>query len=196
MSGFIYSSMDSSPTAYVFDKSTPFVYKYQLRHERIRQAGGTVAKDMGSFVLKGEAIYTGGRRYNVTDATDPDGVVKQNTLDWVLGLDFNPGTDTRLNTQFFQRVYFDHNPNIIPDRVENGFSLLVNHKFSDAIEAEALVVSSLNRSDWMFRPKLNWGFQPNWKLTFGLDVFGGPSTGIFGQFDSRDRVYTEIRHDF
>lgn len=196
VSGFVYSSMDSSPTAYVVDKTTPGVYKYQLRHERIRQAGGTVAKDMGGFVLKAEAIYTGGRRYNVTDATDLDGVVKQNTLDWVVGLDFNPGTDTRLNTQFFQRIYFDHNPNIIPDREENGFSLLVNHKFSDDLEAEALVVRSLNRSDWMFRPKVNWNFQPNWKATFGLDVFGGPSTGIFGQFDSRDRVYTEIRHDF
>lgn len=197
MSGFLYSSMDSSPTAYVIDKtSIPGVYQYQLRHQRTRQVGGTLAKDLGNFVLKAEAIYTGGRRYNVTDAADPDGVVKQNTLDWVLGLDFNPGADTRLNTQFFQRVYFDHNPNIIPDRAENGFSLLVNHKFSDALEAEALVVRSLNRSDWMFRPKLNWGFQPNWKLTFGLDVFGGPSTGIFGQFDAKDRVYTELRYDF
>ena len=197
-SGFIYSSMDSSPTAYVVNKlvAPVPVYQYQLRHERIWQAGGTVAKDMGGFVFKGETIYTDGRHYNVTDATDLDGVVKQNTLDWVVGLDFNPGVDTRLNSQFFQRIYFDHNPNIIPDRVENGFSLLVNHKFSDALEAEALVVRSLNRSDWMFRPKVNWGFQPNWKLTFGLDVFGGPPTGIFGQFDSRDRVYTEIRHDF
>jgi hypothetical protein len=195
MSGFLYSSMDSSPTAYVVNKLGP-VYQYQLRHERIRQTGGTLAKDMGNFVLKAEAIYTGGRRYNVTDATDLDGVVKQNTLDWVVGLDFNPGVDTRLNTQFFQRVYFDYNPNIIPDRVENGFSLLVNHKFGDTLEAEALVVRSLNRNDWMFRPKLNWGFKPNWKLTFGFDVFGGPPTGIFGQLESRDRVYTELRHDF
>ena len=197
MSGFLYSSMSSSPTAYAVDKTTiPGVYQYQLRHDRIHQVGGTLAKDMGGFVLKAEAIYTGGRRYNVTDAADPDGVVKQNTLDWVLGLDFNPGIDTRLNTQFFQRIYFDHNPNIIPDRVENGFSLLVNHKFSDALEAEALVVRSLNRSDWMFRPKLNWGFQPNWKLTFGLDVFVGPPTGIFGQIDNMDRIYTELRYDF
>jgi len=195
MSGFLYSSMDSSPTAYVVNKLGP-VYQYQLRHDRIRQAGGTLAKDLGNFVLKAEAIYTAGRHYNVTDAADLDGVVKQNTLDWVLGLDFNPGTDTRLNTQFFQRIYFDHDSNIIPDRVENGFSLLVNHKFSDALEAEVLLVRSLNRSDWMFRPKLNWGFQPNWKLTFGLDVFSGPPIGIFGQFDNRDRVYTELRYDF
>lgn len=195
MSGFLYSSMDSSPTAYVVNKLGP-VYQYQLRHERIRQAGGTLAKDLGNFVLKAEAIYTGGRRYNVTDPANADGVVRQNTLDWVVGLEFNPGADTRLNTQLFQRIYFDHDPNIIPDRVENGFSLLVNHKVSSSLEAEALLVRSLNRNDWMFRPKLSWGFERNWKLLFGLDIFSGPPTGIFGQFDSKDRVYTEVRYDF
>jgi hypothetical protein len=195
VSGFLYSSMDSSPTAYVVNRAGP-VYQYQLRHDRIWQAGSTLAKDMGGFVLKAEAVYTGGRYYNVTDAADLDGVVKQNTLDWVVGLDFNPGADTRLYTQFFQRVYFNHDANIISDQVENGVSLLVNHKLTDALEVEALLVRSLNRNDWMFRPKMNWGFQPNWKLTFGLDVFGGPPTGIFGQFDSQDRVYTELHYDF
>lgn len=197
MSGFIYSSMDSSPTAYIVDKTTiPGFYQYQLRHDRIHQAGGTLAKDLGNVVLKAEAIYTGGRRYNVTDATDADGVVKQNTLDWVVGLDFNPGADTRLNTQFFQRIYFNHNPNIIPDHLENGFSLLVNHKLSDTLEAEALLVRSLNRADWMFRPKVSWGFERNWKLSGGVDIFSGPATGIFGQFDQRDRIYTDLRYDF
>jgi len=122
--------------------------------------------------------------------------VKQNTFDWVVGLDFNPEADTRVNTQFFQRIHFDHDPNIVPDRVENGFSLLVNHKLSDTLEAEAMLVSSLNRSDWMFRPKLSWGFERNWRILFGVDIFSGPPTGIFGQFDDKDRVYTEVRRDF
>lgn len=195
VAGFLYSSMDSSPTAYVVNKAGP-VYRYELRHGRIRQAGATLAKDLGDVVLKAEAIYTGGRRYNVTDAADADGVVKQNTLDWVVGLDFNPGADTRLNVQLFQRIYFDHDPNILFDGKENGYSLLLNHKFAGTLEAEALLVRSLNRSDWMFRPKLIWNFERNWKWLFGVDVFGGPPTGLFGQFDAKDRMYTELRHDF
>jgi hypothetical protein len=196
ISGFLYGSRDSAPTFYLVDNPLPGVYRYEPRHERIWQAGGTLAKDMGSFVLKAEAIYTDGRRFNVVDPADLDGVVKQNTLDWIVGLDFNPTDDMRINTQFYQRIYFDHDPNIIPDRVESGFSLLLNHKFPGNVEAEALLVHSLNRSDWMFRPKLNWGFERNWRLLFGLDIFSGPATGIFGQFDDRDRVYTELRYDF
>ena len=28
------------------------------------------------------------------------------------------------------------------------------------------------------------------------DIFGGPPLGLFGQFDNRDRVYTEVRYAF
>lgn len=192
LSGFYYSSMNSAPTFYRTAPNT-----FTPRHDRIWQVGGTLAKDFRNFVLKAEAVYSNGRRYNLrTNLTDPDGVVKQNNLDWVVGLDFNLTTDTRVNTQLFQRYFFDHAADIVPERMESGVSLLVNHKFSGNWEAEALLVRSLNRNDWMLRPKARWGFQPGWKLTFGLDVFGGPPDGLFGQYDSLDRGYVEVRHDF
>lgn len=192
LSGFYYSSMNSAPTFYRTGPNT-----FTPRHDRIWQVGGTLAKDFRDFVLKAEAVYTDGRRYNLrTDLTDADGVVVQNNLDWVVGLDFNLTSDTRVNTQLFQRYFFDHAAGIVPDRAENGLSLLVNHKFSGNWEAEALLVHSLNRSDWMLRPKASWGFRRDWKLTFGLDMFGGPPDGLFGQYDNQDRGYVEVRRDF
>jgi hypothetical protein len=193
LSGFFYSSMDSQPTFYRDAINKQVFYP---RHDRIWQAGGTVAKDFGTFVLKGEAVYTDGRRFNVTDLLDSDGLVKQNTLDWVVGLDFDLTAETRLNTQLFQRIYFDHSPNTIFDQYESGVSLLMNHKLRHNWEAEALLIHSLNRADWMVRPKVSWRFQPDWRMDIGLDIFGGPPTGLFGQYDKQDRVYTELRRDF
>lgn len=193
ISGFYYRSTDVQQTFYR-DAINPNVFT--PRHDRIWQVGGTLAKDLGYFVLKGEAVYTHGRQYNVTNLVDIDGLVRQNTLDWAAGLDFNPTSDTRVNAQLYQRVYFDHDPDIIPDQYENGYSLLVNHKLSNAWEVEALWVRSLNRDDWMLRPKLTWGFEHNWRLVIGLDYFHGPATGIFGQYNKNDRVYGELRYDF
>jgi hypothetical protein len=169
---------------------------YQARHDRIDQFGGTLAKDFGPAVFKAEAVYTGGRSYNVLRADDEDGVVRQNTLDLVGGLDFTLPADTRLNLQLFERTYFNHDPDIIPKRIEPGFSVLLNHHFNDRFEAEILLISSLARSDWMLRPRISWNADRNWRLTFGVDIFQGPPLGFFGQYANRDRVYTEARYSF
>lgn len=198
MSGFYYHSVDASQTFYrigVPAKATaPFVF--QARHDKIDQFGGTVSKDLGATILKGELVYTDGRKYNVTRLTQTDGLVKQNTLDYALGLDFNWDTDTRLNLQAFQRVYFEHDPGIIPGRLESGVSAYINSKLGRNIEAQALMVHSLNRRDWVLRPRVTWGFQKNWRVVLGADIFSGPQNGLLGRFDNNDRIYTELRYSF
>jgi hypothetical protein len=197
MSGFYYGSLDAQPTFYRQIVTTPQpAFIYQARHDRIDQFGGTLAKDFGPAVFKAEAVYTGGRSYNVLRADDEDGVVRQNALDLVGGLDFTLPADTRLNLQLFERTYFNHDPDIIPKRIEPGFSVLLNHHFNDRFEAEILLISSLARSDWMLRPRISWTADRNWRLTLGVDVFQGPPLGFFGQYANRDRVYTEARYSF
>lgn len=198
VSGFYYRSVDAAPTFYRVGvpaaPGAPFLF--QARHDKINQYGGTVSKDLGSAVFKGEFVYTQGRRYNVTRLAQVDGLVRQNTLDYALGLDFTLGTDTRLNVQAFQRLFFAHDPDIIPEKRESGASLFLSGKLARNIEAQTLLVHSLNRRDWMLRPRLSWGFEKNWRLLLGADIFSGPVTGFFGRFDQADRVYTEIRYSF
>lgn len=195
VSGFYYHSLDASPTFYrVSGPAAPPVF--QARHDKIDQVGATFAKDFGSIVLKGELIYTDGRKFNVTRPAAVDGLARQNTLDYVLGLDFNLPAETRLNLQFFQRVYFGHDPDLIADKRESGASILLNGKIWNKLEAQALLIHSLNHSDWMFRPRLSWNFQKDWRWALGADIFGGRPTGLFGRFDHSDRVYSELRYSF
>lgn len=48
----------------------------------------------------------------------------------------------------------------------------------------------------MFRPKLIWRLQPNWRAQFGADLFGGNSAGLFGRYGNADRYYGELRYSF
>lgn len=196
ISGFAYSSMDTAPTFYRDATSLPGTFIYEARHDRIHQYGGTLAKDFGSVVLKGEGVYTHGRQFSVLRLSDSDGVVPQNTIDWALGLDFTLPADTRLNMQVFQRAFLSHDRDLISDKQENGYSLLLNHKLSDKLEAQATWISSINRTDWLFRPRVTWNFERNWRLAVGADVFKGPALGLFGRYDGRDRVYSEVRYSF
>ena len=48
----------------------------------------------------------------------------------------------------------------------------------------------------MVRPRVSWGFEKNWRLALGADIFSGPQTGFFGRYNSADRIYTELRYSF
>jgi hypothetical protein len=195
MTAFYYHSLDASSTFYrVSGPADPLVF--QPRHDKIDQAGGTVTKDFGSVVFKGELVYTDGRSFNVTRPSAVNGLVRQNTLDYALGLDFSLPAEARLNLQFFQRVFFAHDRDSFADAVESGGSILLAGKIWRNLEAQTLLIHSLNHNDWMFRPRLSWNLEKNWRWAVGADIFGGKPTGLFGRFDHNDRVYTELRYSF
>lgn len=197
LSGFYYRSTDAAPTFYREVNPGPDTVTYEARHDRITQFGGTLAKDFGSVVMKAEGIYTKGRGLTVLRLADADGLARQNTFDWALGLDFALPAETRLNIQFFQSLITSaRDPGLIQDKRENGYSVLVNGKLAPRFEAEVLWVASLNRTDWMLRPKVNWMFERNWRFVVGADVFHGPPLGYFGRYSAQDRVYTELRYSF
>ena len=195
ISGFYYRSTDITPTFYR-QFEAPSTFAYQARHDRIHQYGGTISKEFGDVVLKAETVYTRGRSFTSLDFTDTDGVVRQDTLDWAAGLDFTLPAETRLNVQIFQRQFANHDNNIIPDKHENGYSILLNSKLLNNWEAQALLIASANRTDWLFRPRVTWSFERNWRLIVGADVFNGPALGMFGRYDQQDRAYSEIRYSF
>lgn len=194
---FYYRSTDVNPTFYREVTLAPApTLTYTPRHDRIWQAGGTLAKDFGAVVAKGELIYASGRRYSVTRLAQADGVVPQDTLDYVAGLDFSVAGDTRLNLQYFERVFLDHDADLLQDRRERGVTLLLSGRLGTQFVPELLVIQSANRRDRLTRAKLGWVPARNLRFTLGVDAFTGPPSGFFGRFDNRDRTYLETRYDF
>lgn len=195
MSGFYYTAND--PAAAFSRQISPGTITYQPIHERIHQLGATLGKDLGPVVLKAEAIYTRDKRFNTTDLADADGLVKQNLLDYIVGLEWSFPQETRFNAQFFQRWFTNHDDGIVPDKTESGVSLLLSTQaLHPRLEPELLLISSLNRADWLAQFKLTWKMDGNWRLTTGVDIFEGPANSLFGTYDNNDRVYTEVRYTF
>ena len=135
------------------------------------------------------------RRVPVTSNV-ADGLVKQNMVDYAIGLDFPLENEARFNVQYFERYHMDRPRDLLLSRRENGFTMLYHHKFADRLEGEMLWVQSLVRNDYMVRPKLIWKMQPNWRALLGADLFGGTNNGLFGRFGDSDRYYGELRYSF
>ena len=196
---FYYSSLDAQP---VFERqivpsapASTFVFK--PIHRRIHQFGSTIAKDFGSFVFKGEAVFTVDRLFNVTRVADSDGLTRGNQLTYVFALEYSFPEETNLTLQFTQTWLPDHDSDVIPDELESGLIFRIATKaLHPKVEPEIIGIRSLNRNDWLLQAKVTWEFLPNWRVVGGADVFHGPDDGLFGQFDAKDRVYTELRYTF
>lgn len=198
ISGFYYTTND--PAA-AFSRQTILlptpVITYQPIHERIHQIGATLSKDLGPMVLKTEAIYTKDKQFSTTNTADADGLVKQNIFDYIVGLEWSFPQETRFNTQIFQRLFPNHDLGIVPNKTESGISFLLSSQaLHPKLEPKILLVKSLNRNDWFAQLKLTYKLDGHWRLATGADIFTGLNTGLFGQFNNKDRVYTEARYSF
>lgn len=196
--GFVYRAPDTQAAFFrsIVPGPAPTVV-YEPRHEMVTRVGGTVSKDFDGVVFKAEAIYTRGRGFQGLPL-DPasDGVVELRTLDWVAGVDLTPADRWRVNAQFFQRAFLNHEREIGMKRYENGASLLVSRELSDRLDGEFLAITSLNRSDRLLRGMLTWRYDANLRFRAGVDVFAGHPLGMFGRFDDSDRVWAEARYTF
>ena len=59
---------------------------------------------------------------------------------------------------------------------------------NDTLVAELLLLHNTNNDDGLVRPKVTYDWNDSMKAWVGVDVFYGNKNGLFGQFDSNDRV--------
>jgi hypothetical protein len=197
VAAFVYRSIDADATFYrqVVGGPVPS-FVYQPRHDWLTQAGGTLTKDLGEAVLKAELVYNRNKGFSVQGTADADGVAKLDFFDYIVGLDFTFPADVRFSGYVFQRHFTDYQDGIVPDRTESGLTLLLSKKFGNDLELQALFITSLNRNDWMFRPRATWTFAKNMRMNVGADVLHGPQLGFFGRFAQSSRMYADVRYSF
>src|SRR5262249_5089294 len=152
--------------------------------DRIWQTGATMSKDLGEFVLRGEAVYTSGRSFAVTTFDTPQGVVQRNTFDYIIAAQFALPGDTTLNVQAFQRVYTQGGNEALAITTDGlGASIYLSTKLNASFEPQILYMQNFKDAGGLIRPRLNWYAAKNTVVGFGVDIFTGPADGYFGRYN-------------
>lgn len=198
VAGFYYRSYSTSPTFYaVPDLTAPLGVAFEPRYDRIWQAGTTVSKDFDTFVLRGEAVYTHGQGYTTFDLATDNGVVRRNSLDYIVSAEWSLPHESRINLQAFERRFVRAGSGDVALRTEGfGATVLASTKLNGAWEPQIMWIQGFEGQGGLVRPRLNWYPAKNTTVGFGADIFTGPEDGLFGRYGNRDRVYTELRYDF
>src|SRR6185437_7669726 len=112
--------------------------------------------------LRGEAVYTHGHNFAVSDLETPDSTVERQTLDYIVSLEWALPHDTRVNVQGFQRYYFGSgSAGIAIPNDGVGASVLVSTKLTPTLTPQILWIRNFRDGGQMIRPRLDWSAASN-----------------------------------
>jgi len=191
-----YDEADKSPVFFqrrVAQPPRPDVIVLDPQHPRVHVVGATLGKSLEPVVVRAEAAFTIGKRYETTDPLELDGVVRRDTLDWLVGVDYTffERLDTAL--QLSQKVLMGSATNLtrpgVAARVTTWLALrLTTGFFDNTLNPTLLFVVGANRGDFRLSPRLDYLVSGAVTLSIGADLFEGPRQTLYGQFDRNDRV--------
>ncbi len=162
--------------------------------------GLTFSKDVvADSILKGELAVVPNQPYNVFDPLDVDGVDRRSTVNYVLGIDHTFFEKWESNFQILQQLIDGSDRYLInqKSRSTHGSFWLKTDIAHGKLEPQVIAIFGLDRKDHLIRPKIVWNCTDNIRFHLGADVFiGQPQTGLFGIFENRDRIYSNLEFHF
>lgn len=191
-----YDQADKLPVFFqrrVAQPARPDVVVLEPRHPRLHVVGATLAKSFEPVVVRAEAALSVGKRYETTDPLDPDGVVRRDTLDWLVGVDYTFFETLDAALQLSQKVLLGSATNLtrpgVAARATTSVTLRLATGFLDnTLNPSLLFVAGADRGDFRLSPRLEYVASGSLTLAVGADLFEGPPRTLYGQFDRNDRV--------
>ena len=156
-------------------------------HVRVRNLGGSFSTSAGSFTFWGEGTFAFGRSFVVDDLSNPTGFVQRDALQTAIGVDWNGSDRLFANVQWIEAVVLGHEKSMTLDAWQTFFTLLLRLNFrNETVLPQLFLIYGVNEHDLMLRPGVEWKVTDRFTLAAGLDLFTGPSAGLFGQYAHRN----------
>ncbi|HBZ69913.1 MAG TPA: hypothetical protein DEP35_09330 [Deltaproteobacteria bacterium] len=159
----------------------------RAEHVRVRTLGGSFSTATGSFTIWGEGALAFGRSFVVDDLSNPNGFVQRSDLHTAIGVDWTGWDRLFANVQWIEEVVLGHEKAMTLDAWQTFFTLLLRFKLrNETVFPQLFVLYGVNEHDAIVEPTLEWKVTDRVALTAGLDLFSGPSAGLFGQYAHRN----------
>jgi hypothetical protein len=192
-----YDEADKSPVFFqrrVSQASGPEIVVLEPKHPRLHIVGATLAKSVEPFVFRGELALSVGKRYVTTDPLDRDGVVRRDTIDYLVGVDYTFFSTLDAALQVSQKILTGSAVNLAQGGVQGQVTTSVALRlttgfFDNTLNPTVLFIVDANRADFRVSPRVDYLLGRSLTVSVGADLFEGNRRTLYGQFDRNDRVY-------
>jgi hypothetical protein len=159
-------------------------------YPRVSHVGVTSTKPIGGFVLKGEALFTAGERFESSTLGD---ALRRESLSIMAGFSYPLCCQYTVDVQYFQTSLFGPSNQIISPGFRSGLSVRVADVASlRRFKPSILSVVSPNQHDYWISPKLAVRLTSSSFFTIGWNWFNGRIQTQFGQFRNASRIEANV----
>ncbi|MBI4751659.1 MAG: hypothetical protein HY774_24520 [Acidobacteria bacterium] len=157
--------------------------------------GGTGATTFGPVVLRLEAGWNFNRSQFLRKSATDIGFEKKGQFSSVVGLDYSPRQWLWLSGQYFTQVIAAPGSQLFVPKTNHLVSGYAKFNFfRETLRPELFILTGLNQSQYLIRPRVYKSFGDHWSVGLGADFFGGnPKLNAFGFFQNKDRAVLEIK---
>jgi hypothetical protein len=135
-----------------------------------------------------------GKHYETTDPLDRDGVVRRDTIDYLIGVDYTFFSTVDAALQISEKILIGSAKNVSRSGVEGQATTSVALRlatgfFDNTLNPTLLFVVNANRGDFRLSPRIEYLLSGSVTLALGADIFEGGRQTLYGQFDRNDRIW-------
>jgi hypothetical protein len=165
-------------------------------HRRRQLFGGSAETAFGAVALRAEAAYQPSRVFN-TRGDDGLQTAEADQFSGGIAADIDGPFDLFLNLQLLWDEVLDAPQDLVrPDRDRVGTVFLRRNFAYETARLEARWYHAFDDGDNLYKLTLDYDLGDNTTVYLSGDWFEGTRSGLFGQFDPRDRVVVGLRHTF
>lgn len=149
---------------------------------------------LSTLGIRGEAAFKENESFLTQTLTS----VRKPTLSWIIGADYTSADEWYFNLQFAHQHISNYENTILIHNKDN-YSILGEVSkpiLSDWLTVSAESVVMLSDSSFYLSPRLIWTYIENLEVSFGLNLFEGSDSSLFGQYDDNDQFFICAKYLF
>lgn len=165
-------------------------------HRRRQLFGGSAETAFGAVALRAEAAYQPARVFN-TRGEDGLQTAEADQFSGGVAADIDGPLGVFMNLQLLWDEVLDAPQDLVRPNGDRVGTVFLRRNFAyDTVRLEARWYHSFDDGDNLYKLTLDYEVGDNTAVYISGDWFEGVRSGLFGQFDTRDRVVVGLKHTF
>jgi len=165
------------------------------RHHRLTVFGLEFSRPWSDFVFRSEAAYYLGRYFE--PASVFENPVQKDSLKWLGGVDWTPGSDWTITAQLVGEHVFAHSQKL--NQAANLYLTTLNISkklLNQTLTLSNMLFYNMNQEDFFDQVKADYAVTDALHFLVGADLLGGSRHGQYGRYRDNTQVWIRVKYSF